>query len=214
MVGMNQRFRYDARLIKNYIQTGEVGKVFYVQTGWLQKAGSRDWKTHAEIAGGGVVIDLGVPLIDSLLWFYDFQPVKRIFAKTFHHSTNKLEDVCVANLEFKDGSYAALEMSWSIFNTKGDFYCNVHGESGSIKINPLEIYKAEDGVFVPEQPKDDISKAQIYKRSFESEIKHFINALSGLGPVISTTEEAVRTMEVVDSIYRSAREKKEILLDV
>lgn len=214
MVAMNQRFRYDARLIKNYIQTDEIGNVFYVQTGWLQKASSKDWKTRAALAGGGVVIDLGVSLIDSLLWFNDFQSVKRIFSKIYHHQTKKLEDVCVANIEFDNGSYAALEMSWSLFNTRGNFYCNVHGEKGSIKINPLEIYRNEGGVFVPEQPKDDISKAEIYKRSFESEIKHFINALLGYGPVISTTDEAVKTMEVVDGIYRSARENKEIMMEI
>jgi predicted dehydrogenase len=52
----------------------------------------------------------------------------------------------------------------------------------------------------------------IHKKSFESEIKHFINAVLGLGPVISTPKEAIETMKIVKAIYKSAKEKKEVMM--
>lgn len=212
MIAMNQRFRYDARLIKNYIQTGELGELFYIQTGWLQKIDKKNWKQKIEIAGGGVVLDLGISLIDSLLWFYDFAELKGVSAKTFKHRTRDVEDVCIATLNFNNGSVAQLEMSWSLFGEKTNFYCNVHGRKGSMKINPIEIYKVDGDKFTPDMPKDNLSKLEMYKKSFESEIKHFINAVSGISPVISNTEEALKTMKVVELIYQSAEEGKEICL--
>ncbi len=212
MVAMNQRFRYDARLIKNYIQTNELGNIFYIQTGWLQKIEPVHWKRDTKISGGGVVMDLGVSLIDSLLWFYDFAELKGVNAKTFKHATKEVEDVCVATLNFSNGSIAQLEMSWSLFGRKTNFYCNVHGSKGSMKINPIEIFKLNGDEYQPAMPKDNLSKLEIYKKSYESEIKHFISAASGISPVVSTIDDAVKTMEVVENIYHSANEGKEILI--
>jgi predicted dehydrogenase len=212
MVAMNQRFRYDARLIKNYIQTGELGDLFYVQTGWLQKTDPKHWKQSTDIAGGGVVMDLGISLIDSLLWFYDFAELKAVKAKTFRHATKDVEDVCIATLTFSNGSIAQIEMSWSLFGEKSNFYCNVHGSKGSMKINPIEIFKLNGDGYSPDLPKDNLSKLEIYKKSYESEIKHFINTASGVSPLISSIDDAVKTMQAVELIYQSAAEGKEILL--
>jgi predicted dehydrogenase len=88
MIAMNQRFRYDARLIKNYIQTSELGDLFYIQTGWLQKIEEKHWKQQIDIAGGGVVMDLGVSLIDSL--------IDCVYARVFMHASplNVLKIAC------------------------------------------------------------------------------------------------------------------------
>lgn len=212
MVGITQRFRYDAKMIKNLVSVGDLGKVFYIQAGWLQKKDDKEWMQSIDRAGGGVLVDLGISLIDSLLWIYDFAPVRSVHASTFNHLTKKVEDVCIGSIKFEDGSIATLEMSWTLFTSKQLFYFNVHGSEGSIKINPLRIYKGKGDESRPVPAKDSLSRAAIYKKSFESEIKHFINSVLDLGPIISTVDEAVYTMKVIDAIYRSAEQGTEILL--
>jgi len=210
MIATNQRFRYDARMIKNYVQMKEVGNVFYIQCGWIQPVKGEHWRTMNDKAGGGVLLDLGYSLIDALLWIYDYQPVKAVQANLFHHLTKTVEDVAVVNIQFENGSIATMELSWSLFTAKSDFYFTVHGSKGSIKINPLQLFKGTGESFEPVPHKDALSKIAIHKKSFESEIKHFLLALKELGPVISTPREAIETMKVIASIYESSRKQKQI----
>lgn len=216
MVAMNQRFRYDAKMIKNYVSTGEVGEVFYIQAGWLQQKRGAQWKDQLAKSGGGVIIDLGISLIDSILWIYNFAKVKSVQASTFSHLHKDVEDVCISSIRFEDGSIATMEMSWSLFSSKNNFYTNVYGSKGSIKINPIELFtnagNENEDVYKPITAKEQMSKLTIYKKSFESEIKHFANAVLGLGPIISTADEAVQTMSIVRAMYVSAKENREVLI--
>ena len=56
------------------------------------------------------------------------------------------------------------------------------------------------------------SPQQLFRRSYENEMKHFLGAVKDLHPVISTGDEAVQRMRVVDAVYRSAKRGKEITL--
>lgn len=211
-VGMNQRFRYDAKVLKNYVDTGEVGKVFYVQAGWLQEKRDRQWHSQIIKSGGGVLIDLGISIIDSLLWIFDFAKVRSVQASTFHHVTKDVEDVCVASMRFEDGSVATFEVSWTLFSQKRHFFTNVYGSEGSVMINPIRLFKSNGDVFEPVKRLEPLSKIAIHKKSFESELKHFVNSILGFGPVISSIDEAVKTMKIVDAMYKSAEEGAEVVL--
>jgi len=50
----------------------------------------------------------------------------------------------------------------------------------------------------------------MYKRSYEYELKHFIGAVHGLNPIISTGDEALQRMKLVEAIYESVEKGKEI----
>ena len=54
------------------------------------------------------------------------------------------------------------------------------------------------------------SPHQLFKRSYENELKHFLGAVKDLHPVISTGDEAVQRMKIVDAVYRSAKKGKEV----
>ena len=41
-------------------------------------------------------------------------------------------------------------------------------------------------------------------------MKHFVGAVRGIHQIISTADEAVLRMKIVDAIYKSAAKKKEI----
>lgn len=212
MVGMAQRFRYDTIMLKNYVKMGEIGEVFYAKAGWLQQKRDKQWHDQIEKAGGGVLLDLGISLIDSLMWIYDFLPVRSVKANMYQHLTKNVEDVCIASIHFENGSMATFEVSWTLFSSKNDFYCDVHGSKGSASVNPLQLYKQSGDVFRQDAEDRKLSRIAIFRKSFESEINHFVNALSGLGPVHSTAGEAVQIMRILEAMYESAKEKKEIYL--
>ncbi len=208
MVATNQRFRYDAMVLKNFVQTGEIGDIFYVKGAWLQQKRGEQWRQQLEKSGGGVLIDLGVSLIDSLLWITGFPKVQSVTANTFCHLTKSVEDVCIGTIKFDSGMIATLELSWSLFTSVNTFSFDVHGRNGSAKINPLQLYKGDGDIYEPITNIDTLSNIAIHKKSFENEIKHFVNSISGLNPVISTPAEAVQTMQIIEMMYRSANENK------
>lgn len=213
MVATNQRFRYDAMVLKNFVQTKELGEIFYVKGAWHQQKRGKEWRQQIERSGGGVLIDLGVSLIDSLLWICDFPKVSSVNASIFKQTTENVEDVCIANIKFESGMIANLEMSWSLFGSKNVFSFDIYGSNGSAKINPLQLNKKDDDVISPISSIDSLSNIAIHKKSFESQLKHFINGALGHQPIISTAEEAVETMKIIDMLYKSAHENRPIMYD-
>lgn len=213
MIGMNHRFRPDVVHMKNAIDRGEIGPVFYVKAGWVkQRTSDARWMANADKSGGGVLIDLGVAVIDMILHVFDFGRVRSVMANTFHHETKSVEDVVVAMLSFENGSVATIETSWSLMRADDLFYCNVFGKKGSAFINPFRLVKRMGSAFQTTQAQQLKSQLSVYRKSYESELKHFINSVRGIVPMISTIGEAIERMKVIEAMYASAELKREIVI--
>ncbi|MBI4810412.1 MAG: Gfo/Idh/MocA family oxidoreductase [Ignavibacteriales bacterium] len=213
MVGMNNRFRPDTMILKSFIEKGEIGKIFYVKAGWLKKLSSDNkWMTQKEKAGGGVFLDLGIVMLDLILWLLGFPPVQRVNAKMYMQKTKSVEDSCVVFAEMKYGISLMMETSWSFPCAQDFFYCDLFGSEGSAMINPLRINKQLHGNLVNVSPVKIESPLHLFKKSYENELKHFVGAARGLHTIISTGEEAVQRMKVVEAIYQSAAKGKEIII--
>jgi len=213
MVGMNNRFRPDTMILKSFVEKGELGKIFYAKAGWLRKLSTTNpWITQKDKSGGGVFLDLGIVMLDLVLWMLGFPPVERVTAKMYMQKTKSVEDSSIAFIEMKYGASITLEVSWSFQALEDYFYCDFFGSDGSAKINPLRIHKQLHGNLVNVTPAKIESPANLYKKSYENELKHFVGAARGLHQIISTGEEAVQRMKAVEAIYQSAQKGKEIVL--
>jgi predicted dehydrogenase len=211
MVGMNNRFRPDTMILKSFVEKGEIGKIFYVKAGWLKRISpDNKWITQKDNAGGGVFLDLGIVMLDLILWLLGFPPVQRVNAKMYMHKTKSVEDSAIVTLEVKYGVTLVMESSWSFHCAEDYFYCNLYGSEGSAMISPLRIYKQLHGNLVNLTPVKVDSPLNLLKKSYENELKHFVGAARGLHTIISDGDEAVQRMKVVDAIYQSAQKGKEI----
>ena len=215
MVGMNHRFRPDTALLKNYIEQGQLGNIYYVKCGWLkQRSSDSKWMAQAEKSGGGVMLDLGIVMLDILMYIFNYKQVRSVNASMFYHQTRSVEDVVIATINFADDSVATIETSWSLMRPDDLYYCNVYGRKGSAYINPFKVIKQEGAGFSTYTNENSTrSKMSQYSKSYELELKHFINAVQELVPVISTGWEAVERMRLIEAMYLSAQEHSEIRLD-
>lgn len=212
MIGMNQRFRRDAIMLKNFINHDELGKLYYIKAGWNQRSRGQSWIMKKDMSGGGVLVDLGLSLIDSLLWFNDFTDVRSVVGSTYNHLTKTVEDIAVATINFANGTVATLEASWALFESNTNFFCNVLGDKGRAKINPIQLYKSDGYIYKPVSPAMMPNRVEMHKKSFEGELKHFVNVVAGYSNVISTAAEAHKVMTIAEAIYESAGEGKEIVI--
>jgi predicted dehydrogenase len=213
MVGMNNRFRPDTMILKSFIDTKELGNIYYIKSGWLKQQSSQaSWQQQKEKSGGGVFIDLGIVMLDMALWLLNYPKVETVSATTYYQFTKKVEDSAAVFIRLAGGVTLTIETSWT-FHREGDFfYCNVFGKDGSAFINPLRVFKQVAGNLVNLTPAKTDSQVALFKKSYENELRHFVNSCRGLVPLVSSGEESVMRMQVVEAIYQSAAKNKEIVL--
>jgi predicted dehydrogenase len=209
MVGMNNRFRPDAMILKSFIEDKALGKLFYAKAGWFKKFNSESvWLTKKTQSGGGVVLDLGIVMLDLAFWMMGFPEVKEVSATNYSHHTRDVEDSSIAFLKMKNGSTLTIEASWSFESTSDFFYCDCFGTDGSGSLNPFRIVKRMHDNLVNVAPASVETPQTLYRKSYENELKHWIGALRGLHSIISNGDEAVQRMKVIDLIYKSAKRGK------
>jgi predicted dehydrogenase len=213
MVGMNNRFRPDTMILKTFIENGELGKVFYIKSGWLkQQSSASAWQVQRDKSGGGVFLDMGIVMLDMALWLLNYPEVISVNASNYHQHTKNVEDSSAVFARLANDVTLTIEVSWT-FHREGDFfYCNVFGNDGSAFINPLKVLKNVHGSLVNLTPAKTHTPVSLYKKSYENELRHFVNMQKDMVPLISSGDEAARRMRIVEAIYKSAAQKKEIVL--
>jgi len=211
MVGMNMRYRPDIMLLKSIINAGDLGTPFYVKLGWLRKQSSEGkWFTKKEDAGGGVILDLGIVLLDIALWLLDFPEIKTISTHNYCINTKYVEDSSISFMRCQPDSIISLETSWSLSSEKDSFYLNVHGSKGSASLNPLRIIRRSEDQQIDLTPFKSENPLALFKKSYTNELKHFVGSVRGLNPILSTGDEALSRMKIIENMYRSAKENSEI----
>jgi len=211
MVGMNLRYRPDSMLIRSLIDAGEIGNPFYIKCGWIRKQSSSEkWFTKREEAGGGVILDLGVNLIDLALWLADYPKVISVSTKNYCHNSKNLEDTSVSLIRCENSVTINIEVSWNLAELKDTFYANVYGTKGSIGANPFKLIKVLDDEQIDLGSTFVETPTEAFKKSYLNELKSFIGAIRGLNPVFSSGEEALQLLQIAEAMYKSAEKDQEI----
>lgn len=213
MVGMNLRYRPDTMLLRSFLNSDEIGDPFYIKCGWIRKQSSSEkWFTKKEESGGGVIIDLGVHILDLALWLMDYPEVLSVSAQNFFHYTKNVEDTSICCVKCKNSSVISMEVSWSLPVEKDHFYLDVFGTKGSFSSNPFRLLKKVENDYINLTPALPDNPTVLFKKSYLNELKSFIGAIKGLNPVFSPGEEAMQRMKIIEAMYESADKKHEIKL--
>ncbi len=213
MVGMNLRYRPDTMLLRSFINTNEIGEPFYVKCGWIRKQSSSEkWFTKKEESGGGVIIDLGIHIMDLALWLLNYPEISSVSAQNFHHFTKNVEDTSISCIKCNNSAIINMEVSWSLPVEKDHFFLEVYGTKGSFSISPFRLYKKVENDYINLTPTQVDNPTVLFKKSYLNELKNFIGAIKGLNPNFSPGEEAMQRMKIIEAMYMSAEKRQEIKL--
>ena len=211
MIGMNLRFRPDTLLLKSLIQSGEIGEPFYTKAVWVRRQSSEQkWFTRREEAGGGVLLDLGISLLDISLWLMGHPKVNTVQTQNYYQNTKNLEDTSISFLRCEESKIINIETSWTLPVEKDNFQITVYGSKGSVTTTPLHLYKKVENRFVDLKPSMTNSPSQLFKKSYFNELKSFVGAVRGLNPLFSSAERAVERLKIIETMYQSARKYREM----
>jgi predicted dehydrogenase len=147
-VDFSYRFLSGVRSIRESVRQGEFGEVYGVDLTFHNAYGpDKPWYYQRGEAGGGCLIDLGVHLLDLMMWILDFPEVgvssSRIFSggKPLGNRRDCVEDYAVAQLDLGNGAVGRLTCSWGLsagcdadirllfYGTKGG--ASIHNVGGS-----------------------------------------------------------------------------------
>ncbi len=214
MCSVQHRFRADAQLLRKFVDKGDLGQVFYAKAGWLRQRtewDSDEWRRQKRDSGGGVVLDLGFQMLDLSLWVLGGPKVDSVTASVHRQKKGEVEDSATAFLRLQNGATLALELTWGLLMEKDFAYLNLFGSGGAALLNPFRVHKGMHGTLVNVTPTLDTQRNQ-YKQSVEAQITHFAESLRKGQRPMGEAEEILPVMELMDAIYRSAEQGKEVKL--
>jgi predicted dehydrogenase len=214
MVGMNQRFRPDAQALRSFVAGGDLGEIFYLRAGWLNRRGGRgprSWRQQKSAAGGGAFMDLGIQMLDLALWLMDYPEPDRLVAHVHRAAPDEVEDSAVLLLRLADGRLINLEVTWALASERERQYLHILGSSGSGSLTPLKVYKDLDSGLADVTPVVAPGRENPFTASYRQQLAYFAELVRGRVET-SRPSEQVALLRLVEAVYRSADKSKEITL--
>jgi predicted dehydrogenase len=120
-VDFSYRLTDGMQKLKATLDAGELGDVIGGELVFHNGYGpDKPWFYDGKLSGGGCVMDLGVHLVDALLWLLDFPAVRSVDARLFAEGQrlspgdDKVEDFALVVLELESGAVFTLSCSWNL----------------------------------------------------------------------------------------------------
>lgn len=130
-VHQNRRWDRDYLIVKDVLKKGTIGKPFFIEN---RVDGARgipgDWRC-TKVAGGGMMLDWGVHLIDQMLMLID-SPVTEIYAQVLNLKYEEVDDNFKMMMKFENGVNGLVEVGTFHFIPQPRWYIN--GDAGTLLI--------------------------------------------------------------------------------
>jgi predicted dehydrogenase len=122
LLGADFSYRYTEAFQKivPLIASGELGKIFAVDLKFHNAYGpDKPWFFDMKQSGGGCVLDLGIHLIDLMLYALDFPEVNKVNSSLYSKGVSvkgkdEVEDYANVSLELNNDINAQLSCSWNL----------------------------------------------------------------------------------------------------
>jgi len=218
--GYNHRYHPALRKAYDCFVKGTIGRPLTAQCfyGHGGRVGyESEWRSRTDLSGGGQLLDQGVHALDLFRWFLgEFEEVNGMVSTAFWPIA-PAEDNVFATLQAASGAIAQVHASWTYWKNKFSFtligekgYLCIEGLGGSYGIEKLCIGTRE----IPgEVPKEQWFEFAGPDDSLALEWEDFLNSIMKGHEPMSSGEEALRTLLLVDAIYRAAKERRTIRLE-
>jgi predicted dehydrogenase len=213
--GFNHREHESVRLSHALIRSGELGRLMWMR-GTYGKAGGpgyeESWRTDPAMAGGGILLDQGIHMIDLFRFFGgEFTEVKSFVSQAFWRVG--LEDNAFALLRGPDGQTAMLHSSATHWNHT--FRLDVYLTEAYLVLEGFltgsQTYGRET-LIVGRRDWSDLDAASGRPReeryyfdedhSWAREVDDFVRCIATGSPVVNGSSlDAQRAMELVARVY-------------
>ncbi len=210
--GFNHRYHDSVRDALEIVGSGKFGKVINLRglygKSQLITFGQSTWRTERDLAGGGVLLDQGIHMVDLLRLFAgEFTEVHSFVSNDFWN--HDVEDNAYALMRTADGTVAMLHSSATQWRHR--FNLDIALERGSVTLSGIlsgsKSYGAET-LIVAEAAEDDRGDPREnitrYNNdpSWSDEVAEFAGAIRSDREIENgSSDDALKTMKLVYRIY-------------
>ena len=238
-IGFQPRFDENMKMVKKVVESGELGQIYYIQTGGGRRKGiPTPYGTsfiEDETAGIGALADIGCYSLDMVLnaigypkpltvsgYMSDFfgknpatYPNHPEYAEKF-----SVDDFGAGFIRLEGGIILDFRIAWDMhLDTPGDTI--IMGTKGSMRIpstecwngsigGPLKIYHDVAG----EKVETVIPEKDNNVDNFDKKIRSFVDAVKYGLPAPVPSSQIIYNQAIIDGIVRSAREGKEVTVEI
>jgi len=215
MYGFNHRYHDSIVDALKIIKSGKYGKIINMRgvygKGKLITFNQPTWRTKRDLAGGGVLLDQGIHMIDLFRLFAgEFSEVHSFVSNEFWG--HDVEDNAYAIMRSPTGVVAMINSSATQWRHR--FNLDINLEKGSLILGGLltgtKSYGAETLTVVTSDPDNDMGdpreQTTLYNQdnSWMSEINLFCDYINNNEKVMNgTSKDALETLRLVYKIYYS-----------
>lgn len=240
-IGFQPRLDANMKMIKKIVESGKLGKVYYIQTGGGRRRGiPTPYGTsfiEEKTAGIGALGDIGCYSLDMVLNavgypkpltvsgyksnFFgtrpDYYPTHPEYAQKF-----EVDDFAAAFIRLEGGIILDFRIAWAMnLDTPGDTI--ILGTEGGLRIPSTECWNGSVGgpmVLYQEicgeqtQTIIPIIETESKWNLFDKKIRSFLDAVKNGTPAPVPASQILYNQAILDGIFRSAQQGREIQIEI
>ncbi|MDO4356183.1 MAG: Gfo/Idh/MocA family oxidoreductase [Clostridia bacterium] len=237
-IGFQPRYDPNMVMIKELVQSGELGHVYYIQTGGGRRRGIPGGTfIQKDLAGVGCLADIGCYGLDMALNSVGYRKPVTVsaYASDFFGKNPKyckeadkfsVDDFTCALVRFEDGLVLDFRMSWAMhMDTMGDTL--FLGTEGGLKVkspNPQSNWGGAwdgtvDGVYLYKDVCGNQTEMKIPLKPnaddrFYQKCRAFCDAVKTHGPSPIPWEQIIYNQAIIDGILRSSQCGHEVTVEI
>ncbi len=214
------RFNPPVAAVKKILDEQRLGKIYSVQLNcfWNRNEDyySNSWKGTLDLDGGTLYTQFS-HFIDLLYWMIgDIKHVYAMMDNYHHKDCIEFEDTGVVALRFYNGALGTINYTVNSFGKNMEGSLTIFGEKGTIKIggqylNELE-YQQIENFEIKNLPEGNLpNNYGTYVGSMSNHnlvYENLIDVICNGGSIMTNIFEGLKTVEIIERIYESARMNK------
>jgi predicted dehydrogenase len=223
-IGFNLRFSTVAQAARSFVLDGRLG-IPVCARGSMLETRVPWWGPHhvGAVSGGGAINSTAVHMIDLLMWLAGnprpltatastarLFPRKRGATARDASEANRydVEDLAFGHVRFEQGFWMTIEASWT-WDAPGSECCfDLVGDRAQVSAVPLRFWAERSGELV--DLTGGASGEFDFPESVKRELADVVSAVrDGRAPTV-TAAQALEVQAVVDALYRSAADGREV----
>ncbi|NMO96549.1 Gfo/Idh/MocA family protein [Paenibacillus lemnae] len=230
LIGVVNRFNTAVNIIKNMIEDGELGELYHIYASFRAHRsipGLGGAFTTRAISGGGVMIDWGIHYLDIVMYCSGDPKPKTVTAQAYSKLGRDMKEYAYMNMwagppKF-EGTYDVDDFVTALIRTEGptismngswaqnigeeEMYIDFLGDKAGIRLNyggDFKLFGAKNGALMESTPKFN------KQDQFQSEIDAFLNSIRTGEKLPSHIDTVIVSAKMIQAIYDSSEQGKEI----
>ena len=207
------RLKPDVVQMKRRIEAGEIGTPLLAtgEVKWFRPRAyysSSRWRGTWALDGGGALMNQGIHTLDLLLHLLGpVAAVSAVTATRFHDI--EVEDTATALVEFVNGAQGTIDVTTAA-PPGSPRRVRIAGTAGSLILEGDRLIDSTDGRPASQAPENSASPMVSDASSHQRMVEDFVDAIANRRAPACDGADGRRSVELVEAIYRSARERRAI----